>query len=93
MLGRTGANIEYYVLIIGTYLSLLVVVVVGIAPWVTLITVLTIPTAFRLMRIVAAETEPHALQPVLRQTAKLHMQFGMLLVMGWLIAWVLEQVS
>lgn len=93
VLGRTGANIEYYVLIIGTYLSLLVVVVVGIAPWVTLITVLTIPTAFRLMRIVAAETEPHALQPVLRQTAKLHMQFGMLLVMGWLIAWVLEQVS
>ncbi len=93
ILGRTGANIEYYVLIIGTYLSLLVVVVMGIAPWVTLITVLTVPTAFRLMRIVSAETEPHALQPVLRQTAKLHMQFGMLLVMGWLIAWMLEQVS
>ncbi|NJL34030.1 MAG: hypothetical protein HC893_09400 [Chloroflexaceae bacterium] len=74
----------------GTYLSLMIVVLLGIAPWLTLITIITIPTAFRLMKIVANNSEPHALQPVLRQTASLHAQFGMLFVVGWAAAWLLE---
>ena len=88
LLGRAGANMEYYVLIGGTYVSLLVTVVLGVAPWLTLISVATLPSAIRLVRIVAAESEPKALQPVLRQTAKLHMQFGSLLVVGWAAAWI-----
>ncbi len=88
ILGRSGANIEYYLLIGGTYLSLAIIVLLGIAPWLTLITVLTLPLAVRLVRIVASESEPKALQPVLRQTAQLHMQFGMLLVAGWAAAWL-----
>lgn len=84
--GRSGANIEYYILIGGTYVSLLVTVVLGIMPWLTLIAAITLPTAVRLMQRVAREHEPHALQPVLRQTARLHMQFGMLLVVGWALA-------
>jgi hypothetical protein len=38
------------------------------------------------MRIAGTEVEPRALQPVLRQTAKLHMQFGVLMVAGWIAA-------
>jgi 1,4-dihydroxy-2-naphthoate octaprenyltransferase len=82
--------VEYYVLIGATYLSLAVMVVLGIVPWLTLITLLTLPTALRLMRIVSVETEPEALQPVLRQTAKLHMRFGSLLIVGWLAAWLMN---
>jgi 1,4-dihydroxy-2-naphthoate octaprenyltransferase len=86
LLGRAGANIEYYALIGGTYIMLALTVALGIAPWLTLISAVTLPSAIRLMRIVAAESEPLALQPVLRQTARLHMQFGGLLVAGWATA-------
>lgn len=90
ILGREGANIEYYTLIGGTYLSLMIVVLMGSAPWLTLLTALTLPTAVRLMRLVATEREPQALHPLLKQTAILHMQFGVLLVAGWAAAWWLD---
>jgi 1,4-dihydroxy-2-naphthoate octaprenyltransferase len=93
LLGRAGANMEYYVLIGGTYLSLLLTVLLGVAPWLTLIACVTLPSAVRLMRIVAAESEPHALQPVLRQTARLHQRFGALLVAGWAASWMLQHLS
>ncbi len=93
LLGRGRANIEYYVLVGGTYVSLIVTVLLGVAPWLTLITLVTLPAAIRLMRIVAAETEPHALQPVLRQTAKLHMRFGSLLICGWVFAWLIDALG
>jgi 1,4-dihydroxy-2-naphthoate polyprenyltransferase len=83
LLGRSGARIEYYALLAGTYLSLLAIVAAGIAPWPTLMCLVTLPLALRLVRIAAAETEPRALQPVLRQTAQLHMRFGALLVLAW----------
>lgn len=88
-LGRNGANIEYYLLVGGTYLSLVIMVMLGVAPWLTLATVVTLPLAWRLMRIVATETEPKKLHPVLRQTAMLHMQFGILMVVGWAAAWLM----
>ena len=88
LLGRGGANVEYYTLIGGTYLSLAALVLLGIAPWFTLICVITLPTAIHLMRTVSAESTPPALQPVLRQTARLHARFGMLFVAAWAV-WVL----
>ncbi len=57
------------------------------------ITLVTLPSAIKLMRIVAAETEPHALQPVLRQTAKLHLRFGALLVAGWVAASAVQVIG
>jgi 1,4-dihydroxy-2-naphthoate octaprenyltransferase len=83
LLGRDGARVEYYLLVGGAYVSLLLIVLLGFAPRWTLISLLTLPMAIRLMRIAGSETEPKALQPVLRLTGKLHMQFGMLLVAGW----------
>jgi 1,4-dihydroxy-2-naphthoate octaprenyltransferase len=86
LLGRAGARVEYYVLVGGTYVSLLLIVLLGFAPWWTLISLLTLPMAIRVMRIAGAETDPGALQPVLRLTGKLHMRFGLLLVGGWAAA-------
>ncbi len=86
ILGRDGANIEFYVLIGGTYLSLVTVVLLGIAPWQTLIAAITIPTAIGLIRMVATQREPGALHPLIRDTAKLHAQFGVLMIIGWAVA-------
>jgi 1,4-dihydroxy-2-naphthoate octaprenyltransferase len=88
LLGREGARLEYYILIGGTYLSLLVLAVLGIAPWLALITIATLPTAWRLIRLAANESEAKALHPLLRLTARLHMQFGTLLVVGYLASWL-----
>jgi 1,4-dihydroxy-2-naphthoate octaprenyltransferase len=93
VLGRAGARIEYYVLIGGTYLSLVIVILLGIAPWLTLITVLTLPTAIRLMRLAAREHEARSLHPLLQQTAILHLQFGALLVAGWAAGWLLNMFA
>ena len=86
LFGRQGARMEYFVLVGGAYLILFLLVALQFAPWPTLLTLLTLPLALRTSRIAATETEPRLLQPVLRQTAKLHMQFGMLFVLGWVIA-------
>lgn len=86
LLGRQGANIEYFFLIGGAFVALLVCVALGVAPWLTLASAATLPAAIQLMRVVAREHEPKQLQPVLRQTAKLHTQFGALLVGGWAMA-------
>lgn len=84
LLGRQGANAEYYALVVGTYVSLAVLILLGIAPWLTIICGVTLPLAVKLMRIVASNTEAKALHPVLQQTAKLHMRFGGLLIVGWI---------
>jgi 1,4-dihydroxy-2-naphthoate octaprenyltransferase len=64
-------------------------VALGVAPWPTLVTLVMIPLAWKLMGIAGREVDPAALQPVLRQTAMLHMRFGLLYVLGWVIAlWV-----
>ncbi len=89
LLGRAGANIEYYALVGGAYLSLLLLALIGVAPWPTLIAAITLPTALGLMRRVARDYEPQALHPVLRQTTQLHMQFGFLMLAGWAGAWML----
>ncbi len=93
ILGRGRANLEYYVLVGGTYVSLLLTILLNISPWYTLVTALTLPAAVALMRRVSVNTEPAALNPVLRKTAQLHMRFGMLLVAGWVIALFINQLG
>lgn len=93
ILGRKYANIEYYVLVGGTYAALIATVIFGISPLSTLITLITLPTAVDLMRRVALNAEPAALNPVLRKTAQLHQRFGMLLIGGWVIALCLKLLS
>jgi 1,4-dihydroxy-2-naphthoate octaprenyltransferase len=88
LLGRQRANVEYYLLIGGTYAALIGMALVGLAPLPTLLAAFTWPTAYALMRRVSINSEPAALNPVLRKTAQLHMRFGLLLVAGWLLALV-----
>ena len=89
MLGRSGARIEFYVLVGGAFVSVLLLIALGLAPWPTLISFAMAPLAWRLMRTAATEVAAEKLHPVLRGSAVLHMRFGMLYVIGWVIAlWV-----
>jgi 1,4-dihydroxy-2-naphthoate octaprenyltransferase len=67
--------------------------VMGLAPVYTLIALLTFPVAYALMKRVSIDTEPVALNPVLRKTAQLHARFGLLLVTGWVLAVLLQLVG
>ncbi|PJF31916.1 MAG: 1,4-dihydroxy-2-naphthoate octaprenyltransferase [Candidatus Thermofonsia Clade 1 bacterium] len=93
LLGRKRANWEYYLLIGGTYATLILIVLFGIAPWLVLLALLTLPQAYGLMQRVAVNTEPAALNPVLRKTAQLHGRFGMLLVGGWVLALMINLLN
>lgn len=83
LVGRPYANIEYYILVGGAYLMLVLLIIFEQAPIYTLIAFITFPSALSLMYRVAAHHEPAMLNPVLRRTAQLHMRFGLLMVGGW----------
>jgi 1,4-dihydroxy-2-naphthoate octaprenyltransferase len=91
ILGREGARIELYALLISAYVALAALVAAGIAPWPTLLGLVTLPVAVRLMRIAAAESEPSRLQPIVPLAARLHLQTGVLMVIGWLLPLVLPR--
>lgn len=88
ILGRDAARIEYQVLIYGAYVSLVVLVLVGLVPPTSLIAFLTLKEARTLVDIFNTRTDVESLHPAQGRTARLHGQFGLLMVVGWL-AWLL----
>ncbi|MGJ3239539.1 MAG: 1,4-dihydroxy-2-naphthoate octaprenyltransferase [Anaerolineae bacterium] len=89
MFGRDVARKEYAVLLVACYLSQIVLILVGWMPVTTLLTLLMIPKTRQLIHIFNTETEPAILHPAQGDTAKLHGQIGLLMVLGWLIWLVL----
>jgi len=85
MLGRDVARKEFALLIGAAYVSLAIVVVAGWMPPTALLGLLTAPIAYELVTIFNTETAPEILHPAQGRTAKLHGQFGLLIVVGWLI--------
>lgn len=85
LLGRNGAILEYMFLIDGAYLTLVVLVGVGWIPFTSLIALITLPEAYRLIQVFRTETDPLKLHPAQGQTARLHGRFGLLIVLGWLL--------
>lgn len=86
--GRQTARLEYRVLVGLTYVSQIVLVLLGWMPPTTLITLITLPEALRLVRVFDTETAVEKLHPAQGQTARLHGRIGLLLGLGWL-AWLL----
>lgn len=91
ILGRRASRIEYYILVGGSYALLVLLVVLGIAPWYTLVTLVTLPSAIELLRAAAAYETPQRLNKVLRGTAKLHERFGWTLILG-IVAAIIARV-
>lgn len=85
MLGREGGRVEYTVLMLGAYALLVALVIARVMPPTVLVALITLPEAWRLVGVFRTETDPTVLHPAQGQTAKLHGQFGLLIVAGWLM--------
>ena len=88
-LGRRGARAEYVFLVGGSYVAVGLMILVGIMPWTTVIVLVTAPEAYRLIRMFLTHEDPQVLHPAQGRTARLHGQFGLWLVVGWLAALLL----
>lgn len=85
--GREIARKEYAILLASCYISQFILIIAGLMPVTTLLTLLMIPKTLELIRVFNAETDPKILHPAQGNTAKLHGQIGLLMVLGWII-WI-----
>lgn len=84
--GRAASRWEYYLLVGGSYVLLVALVLMRLAPWYVLLALLTLPSAVQLIRMTAAHERPMLLNKVLRGTAALHGRFGWLMILGMVAA-------
>jgi 1,4-dihydroxy-2-naphthoate polyprenyltransferase len=92
ILGRRASKVEYYLLVGGSYVLLIGLVILGIAPGYTLLALVTLPSAIELLRAAAAFETPQRLNKVLRGTAKLHERFGWAMILG-VVAAIMARVA
>jgi 1,4-dihydroxy-2-naphthoate octaprenyltransferase len=86
ILGREASRWEYYILVGGSYLLLVLLVLLRVAPPYVLLALLTLPSAIDLIRTAAIHDAPVRLNKVLRGTATLHERFGWLMILGVVVA-------
>lgn len=84
--GIRFARAEYMFLVIGAYAAQLLIVAAGLMPLATLLTLITLPEALRLMRIFNTSRAVPLMHQAQGRTAKLHGQIGLLLVLGWVFS-------
>ena len=82
--GIRFARAEYIFLVLSAYVAQMLVTVAGFLPVAALLTLITLPEAFRLIRIFNTSRAVPLLHQAQGRTAKLHGQFGLLLVLGCL---------
>ena len=85
ILGRERGKKEYIFLVAGAYVALLALVITRVMPPTVLVALITLPEARKLIHIFRTEDDPAKLHPAQGRTAKLHGQFGALIVVGWLV--------
>lgn len=89
IMGLPFARAEYAFLVYGTYALTALLVVLQVFPWLTLVAFITLPEAYRLVRIIYEEEDVTLLHQAQGRTARLHGRFGLLLVLGWLVTLLL----
>ena len=88
MMGRRRANVEMYLLLGGTYVSLVGAVLAGAIPWAGLLALATLPLVRPIVDVVRAGGHPKKLNLALFRTAQLHMKFGAMLAVGLGLNWI-----
>jgi 1,4-dihydroxy-2-naphthoate octaprenyltransferase len=79
--GRVFATVEYYFMLIGSYVSVVIMVMLKVlSPW-SLLVLLTLPIALKLMKIIkpGVDSKNPALAMADVQTAQFHFLFGVIL--------------
>lgn len=86
--GRSVAHVGYVALVVGAYLALAMAVAVGALPPQTLTAMLSLPLLVRVLRAseLGAAGQQRAIATIDLQTAQLHASFGLLLVLGLVLA-------
>ena len=84
LLGRRGAGYALGAMDAIAFAVILAAAAARILPWPVLLTALAIPQALAQVRSALRETEPKQLHQVWLRGVKLHMQFGVLLIAGFL---------
>lgn len=92
-LGRAGSRIEYVVLVGGAYAAVVVLILLRVMPMTTLLVLVTLPEANRLIGIVRTHEDVPMLHQAMGRTAKLHGRFGLWLVVGWGAALALRMLG
>ncbi|MBC8377991.1 MAG: 1,4-dihydroxy-2-naphthoate octaprenyltransferase [Planctomycetes bacterium] len=87
VLGHRWARIEYSSLIVGAYLVTLGMIVFGVLPLWSLLTLLTIPPAIKNIKtaLKSQTDQPQDIATLDVQTAQLHLPFGILLMISVLL--------
>lgn len=86
LLPRRVADLEYQALVLLPWPLLAAMVALDPASWPLAVTLAALPKAIRLARTIPAARTPHELNPFVRKSAGLHMQLGLLIAFGYLIA-------
>jgi 1,4-dihydroxy-2-naphthoate octaprenyltransferase len=91
---KKGKNLSlgiYCMMILGSYLIILVLASFGAMPLLALLTILTAPQAFSLIKFVCSGVEGKPLNGAVRGTARFHMMFGATLALGYALEILLHQ--
>lgn len=91
--GLRLARAEYVFLMAGAYIALALLVAAGVMPWPVLLALLTLPEANRLVQTVRTSRDSQLLHQAQGRTAKFHGRFGFLIVIGWLLFLIAEQMG
>ncbi|MBN2472001.1 MAG: 1,4-dihydroxy-2-naphthoate octaprenyltransferase [Anaerolineae bacterium] len=83
----------YVFLVGGAYVATGAMILAGVMPWPVLLVGVTLPEAYRLIVLFSTQTEVAPLHQGQGRTARLHGQFGLWLVIGWLLALALEWLA
>ncbi|MDE2749934.1 MAG: 1,4-dihydroxy-2-naphthoate octaprenyltransferase [Chloroflexota bacterium] len=81
--GIRFARAEFMLLVLGAYIAQAAVIALSLMPAATLLTLVTLPEALRLIKIFNTSTAIPLLHQAQGRTAKLHGQIGLLMVVGW----------
>lgn len=92
ILGINAAKKEYYFLVLGAYLSVILMVIGGLLQFWSLLIIISLPVALKNIKdiSIAEVNNPEAIAIMDIRTAQLHMQFGLLLTIGLVLTAILN---
>ena len=92
IIGLDGSKLQYYFLVLSAYISVIIMVFMDILPIWALLVVLSLPPAVKNMKTISkAQLEyTNEISMIDIQTAQLHFLFGLLLIIGLLVAFILS---
>ena len=90
IMGREKTIKGFYLLVVFAYFVIVAGIVMRITPWPALVSFLTLPLAWKTIRLAAANyTGIEALKPAMANTTVMHLLVGLLLSFGYLAARIL----